>query len=75
VRRHDLLTSQTFELLEVIGFRCEHILQADRQPFIAVLRRLIDPSRIVADDLPFGGDVLLQKIPGRNGFGTGVARE
>ena len=28
--RSGILTSQAFELLEVIGFRCQHILQAYR---------------------------------------------
>ena len=58
-----LLTSQTFELLEVIGFRSQYILQPNGQTFVAELRRLLDPLRIIADDLPFGRNVLLQKLP------------
>ena len=53
------LTSQTFELFEVIGFRSEYILQPNGQTFVAKLCRLLDPFRIIADDLPFGRDVLL----------------
>jgi hypothetical protein len=58
-QRSGRLTPQPFELLEVIGFRCQYIFQPYRQPFVAILRRLVDPLRVVAYDLPFAGNIIL----------------
>ena len=52
----------------MIGFRCQHILEAYRQTFVAKFRRLVDPFRVIADDLPLRDNVLLQKLAGSAKF-------